>query len=81
MFSIRVKELFEPMNLRKKRPVLFLLFEPWVTVGDFTVKNNFWKRNLYLTEIDFIHKSITEKNRPTASNLTTFMAGICQELF
>ena len=58
MFSIRVKELFEPIVLRKKGDG-FLLFlkviswetDLWVTPGDFTVKKRkIGKRNLSLTE-------------------------------
>ena len=47
MFSIRVKELFDPIVLRKKKGNRVLLFlkafswetDPRVTLGDFTVKN------------------------------------------
>ena len=58
MFSIRVKELFEPIVLRKKGDG-FLLFlkafswetDLWVTLGDFTAENKkIGKGNLYLTE-------------------------------
>ena len=59
LISIRVKELFEPIVLRRKGDG-FLLFlkafswetDLWVTLGDFTVKKNrkMGKRNLYLTE-------------------------------
>ena len=47
MFSIRVKELFETIVLRKKKPRVFALFESiswetnlWVTLSDFTAKTN-----------------------------------------
>ena len=47
LFSIRVKELFEPIVLKKKRRRLFAFFfkasswktDLWVTLGDFTVIN------------------------------------------
>ena len=47
LFSVRVKELFEPINLRKKKGDGFLLFlkafswetDITVTLGDFVVKN------------------------------------------
>ena len=46
LFSIRVKELFEPIVLRKKGDGLLLFLKAfswetdlWVTLGDFTVKN------------------------------------------
>ena len=46
LFSIRVKELFEPTVLHRKADGFLLVFkafswEPdlWVTLGDFTVKN------------------------------------------
>ena len=47
MFSIRVKELFEPVVLKKKKSDRFRLFlkafawetDLWVTLGDLTVKN------------------------------------------
>ena len=45
MFSIRVKELFEPVVLKKKRQVRLFLkafaweTDLWVTLGDLTVKN------------------------------------------
>ena len=58
LFSIRVKELFEPLVLRSKadRFLLFLKAFSWetnlrVTLGDFTVKKlKIEKGNLYLTE-------------------------------
>ena len=58
LFLIRVKELFEPIVLRKKADgfLLFLKAFSWeidlsVTLGDFTVKNaKIGKGNLYLTE-------------------------------
>ena len=58
LFSIRIKELSEPIVLRKKGAG-FLLFlkafswetDLWVTLGDFTVKKRkIGKGNLYLTE-------------------------------
>ena len=58
LFSSRVKELFEPIVLRKKGDG-FLLFlkafswetDLWVTLGDFAVKKpKIGKGNLYLTE-------------------------------
>ena len=46
LFSIRVKELFEPIVLRRKGDGFLLLLKAfswetdlWVTLGDFTVKN------------------------------------------
>ena len=62
LFSIWVKELFEPIVLRKKMNIndRYLLFlkafswetDLWVTVGDFTTKQTrkIGKENLYLTE-------------------------------
>ena len=62
MFSIRIKELFEPIVLQKKKKKKgdgFLLFlkafswetDLWVTLGDFMVKiKKIGKGNLYLTE-------------------------------
>ena len=58
LFSIRVKELFEPIVLKKKGDgfALFLKafsweIDLWVTLGDFTVKKRkIGKGNLYLTE-------------------------------
>ena len=61
LFSIRVKELFEPIVLRKQGDG-FLLFlkafswktDLWITLGDFTVKQReIGNRNLYLTENRF----------------------------
>ena len=53
-----VKELFEPIVLRKKRPRVLLFLEVfswetdlWVTLGDFAVKKRKTEKgNLYLTE-------------------------------
>ena len=59
LFSIRVKELFEPIVLRKKKATGFLLFlkafssetDLRLTLGDFTVKRRkIRKGNLYITE-------------------------------
>ena len=64
LFSIRVKELFEPTVLQKtnkqtnKQTDRFLLFlkafswetNLWVTLGDFTVKRKIGEGNLYSTE-------------------------------
>ena len=51
LLSIRVKELFKPIVLRKKADG-FLLFlkafswetDLWVTVGNFTIKTKIWER-------------------------------------
>ena len=59
LFSIRVKELFEPIILRKKRRRVFALFKSMflrnrslpVMLGDFyDKKRKIGKGNLYLTE-------------------------------
>ena len=59
LFSIRVKELFEPIVLRKKGLRVFALFliafswetDLWVRLGDFTLKNaKLGEGYLYLTE-------------------------------
>ena len=50
MFSIRIKELFEPIVLWKEATNKFLHFlkafswetDLWVMLGDFTVKNANW---------------------------------------
>ena len=59
LFSIRVKELFECIVLRKKKGDGLLLFKgiflrnkSLSTLGDFRIKNaKIWKGNLYLTVI------------------------------
>ena len=57
MFSIRVKEFFEPIALRRKGDGFLLFLKAfswvtnlWVTLGDFKVKKSkIEKGNLYLT--------------------------------
>ena len=62
MFSIRVKELFEPLVLRKKGDE-FLLFlktfswetDLWVMLGDFTVKNaKLGRENAYIPKYNIL---------------------------
>ena len=55
MFSIRVKELFEPIVLQKKRRQVFATFKAfsletdlWVTLGDFAVKNAKLGREIFI---------------------------------
>ena len=56
LFSVGVKELFEPIVLKKKKPTGFLKAfssetDLCVTLGDFTVKKReIGKGNLYFTE-------------------------------
>ena len=58
LFSVRVKELFEPTVFRKKGDGFLLFLEAfswetdlWLTLGDFTVKKcKIGRRNLYLTK-------------------------------
>ena len=59
LFSIRVKELFEPIVLRRKADGILKAFswetDLWVTLADFTVKNVKLERDICIElKIDWV---------------------------
>ena len=84
MFSIRVKELFEPIVLRKKGDgfLLFLKAFSWETdllvmLGDFTVKKcKSGKGTLYLTE-----NCLSWKEMYCAADNRNYMCHACAKEF
>ena len=56
LFLIRVKELFEPIVLRKKKATGLLVFlkafswetDLWVTLGDFKVKDAKFRKEIFI---------------------------------
>ena len=84
LFSIRVKELFEPIVLRRKGDWFLLVlkafsqeFDLWITLGDFKVKKcKIGKGNLYLAE-----NRISRNEMWCAADNHNYMCHICAEEF
>ena len=84
LFSIKVKELFEPIVLWKKGDGILLYLKTfswetdlWVISGDITVKNSkIGKGNLYLTE-----NRLSRNEMWGAVDNHNYMCHICAEEF
>ena len=83
MFSIRVKELFEPIVLRKQGDTFLLFSKAFsgetdlsVTLGDFTVKMQNWEEKSVLTE-----NQCSRKELWCAADNYNNMCHICERTF